>query len=114
MRVCVPTPGRMKRAADSSAGVEQQLAGHGDPAADDDELGVEDVHDVGDAHAEAFPEDAHALARIGIAVAGGRDDRGAVAQAARLAEAVERAAGGQVLQRGVVGLARRRAAARRR
>ena len=34
------------------------------------------------------------------------DDRGAVAQAARLAEAVERAAGGHVLERGVVGLAR--------
>ena len=46
------------------------------------------------------------LTRIAVAGAGGRDDRGAVAQAARLAEAVQRAAGGQVLQRVVVGLAR--------
>ena len=106
MRVCVPTPGRMKRAADSLAGSSSSSPATRDPAADDDELGVEDVDDVGDAHPEAFPEDAHAFTRIGIAVARGRDDRGAVAQAARLAEAVQRAAGGQVLQRGVVGLAR--------
>ena len=68
--------------------------------------------DVGDADAQALAEDAHALARLGIAVAGGGDDGGAVAQPVGLAEAVERAAGGHVLERGVVGLAlgaRRRA-----
>src|SRR4051794_4567274 len=78
---------------------EQEVAGPRHSAADDDDLGVEGVDDVGDADAEALADDAQALERVGVAALGRAHDRDAVPDPALAAEPVEGPPGGQLLQR---------------
>ena len=105
----------MYSCATRSRGLEQQVAGGRDAAADDDLLRVEQVDRVGDPDAEPLAEDVEHAQRVGVARLGAVDDVVAgdlavlleplaeerVLLLARLAlgEPVERAAGGQVLER---------------
>ena len=97
----VPTPGRTKRRGDRAGGLQEQLAGGRDAAADDDVLGVEDVDGVGDADAEPLAEDAQRLQGVAVAGLRGGDDRLPVRRGrARGPSASRRAARGGALQRG--------------
>ena len=123
-----PSPGHRVLLRDPLGGVEQQVAGHRDAAADDDLLRVEDVDRVGDPDPEALAEDVEHAQRVGVAGLGAVDDVVArdlavlleplaeerVLLLARLAlgEPVERAARREVLERPrqrVLALGRRRA-----
>ena len=80
---------------------EQQLARRAArAAADDDDVGIEGVDDVGDADAQPLADDAQALQAGLLAALGGLDRAGAVGQPALGGQRVEPVvAGGQPLER---------------
>ena len=110
-----PRPGTVYSCATRFAGLEQQVAGGRDAAADHDLLRVEQVDRVGDPDPEPLAEDVEHAQRVGVARLGAVDDVVAgdlavlleplaeerVLLLARLAlgEPVERAPGGEVLER---------------
>ena len=74
---------------DLPRGVEQELARLGEAAADDDELGVEDVDEVGDPDAEVEADVLEHVARVARPCGGELDQQARVDLAARRGRAAE-------------------------
>ena len=95
-----------------AGGLEQQLAGRADAAADHDDVGIEGVDRVGDADAQPLAEDVDRLQGAGSPLARGLDRAGPSGEAALAAERV-RARGPRPATRASPAAGSRRCARRR-